>query len=787
MIIRFSVQLRRLKRWFSRSYWAIRLLHLSKSEDTASTPGLVLIQIDGLSQKQFDRGIKEGYMPFLKYLIERQQYKTYAHYSGVPSTTPAVQGELFYGVKGCVPAFNFIDHESGETFIMYEPKCASEIESRLSKGNTPLLEGGSSYSNIFTGGAQESHVCAASAGWGGFFKALNPLQWLLISIFHVDVLLRISVFLVFEIFLAFYESIKRTLSGQKFWAEFLFIIAQLSVGVYLRELVVMGAKIDIARGLPIVHLNLFAYDEQAHRRGPSSKFARWSLKGIDGAISRIWKEARYAERRDYDIWIYSDHGQEDTIPYEVEYHKTIKEVVSSIFGELENSNPKKRRINRETVYCCGGVCSKTFFPFSRPKVVEEKSQKVTVAGMGPIAHVYPASELSAEEKERVILELLSTAKVPVVLTLKEAGKVEARTLTNKYTLPEEASEILGHDHPFLNEAAEDLIKLCEHPSAGKIIFCGWRKGEVPRTYPFENGSHAGFGPEETNGFALFPSDAPVSFKDRPYLRPLMIREAALRHLGKAPMFDFASEPQTAVKNLRIMTYNVHSCVGMDGKLSPDRIARVIARHDLDVVALQELDVGRNRSGGIDQAEIIARKLKMNFHFHPSFTLKDGKYGNAILSRFPMRMVRADSLPRLKAQRVFEPRGALWVELDMNGTKINLVTSHLSLWPAERLLQTEALLGSNWIGGESCNGPVILCGDFNAQPQSMVCQRIGCKLRDAQMILKAHQPHNTWFSRRIDHVFVSPEIEVMNIDVSRTELDKISSDHLPLIVELKINQ
>ncbi len=786
MITHLSVRVRKLRKWLSRSYWAIRLLRLSKSEDTATAPGLVLIQIDGLSQKQFDRGIKEGHLPFLKYLMERQKYKTYAHYSGVPSTTPAVQGELFYGVKGCVPAFNFVDHETGETFIMFEPKSASQIESRISKDRIALLQDGSSYSNIFTGGAKEAHFCAASLGWNGLFKVLNPFMWPVIIIFHLDVIIRTLFLFMVELILAFVESIRGTLAGEKFSVEFTFILARVLVCVLLRELVVIGAKIDIARGLPIIHLNFFGYDEQSHRRGPSSKFAHWSLGGIDDSISRIWNEAQRADRRDYDIWIYSDHGQEDAIPYSIEHKKSIKEVISKIFGELEESVPLTKWTRKEILACCGGNYSKRLLPLSHAAVIDEKNPKVKVTGMGPIGHIYPAQELSSEEKERVILELLNTAKVPLVLVPDGEGKVEARTLDKIYRLPEDAAQILGDHHPFLNEATEDLIHLCHHPSAGKIIFSGWRTGEPPRTYPLENGSHAGFGPEETNGFALLPTDVPVSFKERPYLRPIMIREAVLRHLGRMSMATSYFEPSSSVKTLRIMTYNVHGCVGMDGKLSPNRIARVIARHDLDVVALQELDVGRGRSGGIDQAEIIARKLNMSFHFHPSFHLKEGQYGNAILSRFPMRVIRTGALPRLKAQRLFEPRGALWVELDTNGTKINLVTSHLSLWPAERLLQAEALLGSDWAGSAGCEGPVIICGDFNAQPRSIICQRMGCTLRDAQMILKSHRPHSTWIYGRIDHVFVSPDIEVMGVAVPRTDLDKVSSDHLPLIVELKIN-
>ncbi len=77
-----------------------------------------------------------------------------------------------------------------------------------------------------------------------------------------------------------------------------------------------------------------------------------------------------------------------------------------------------------------------------------------------------------------------------------------------------------------------------------------------------------------------------------------------------------ARPLKRRNTLRVMTYNVHSCVGMDGRLSTSRIARIIAQCRPDIVALQELDVGRGRTGGIDQAHAIAQELEMEFHFHP---------------------------------------------------------------------------------------------------------------------------------------------------------------------------
>ena len=72
---------------------------------------------------------------------------------------------------------------------------------------------------------------------------------------------------------------------------------------------------------------------------------------------------------------------------------------------------------------------------------------------------------------------------------------------------------------------------------------------------------------------------------------------------------------------RLLTYNVHRCVGVDRKLDVSRIAAVIAEHEPDIVCLQELDVGRARTGFVDQARAIAEQLAMSYHFHPAMRVE----------------------------------------------------------------------------------------------------------------------------------------------------------------------
>lgn len=107
------------------------------------------------------------------------------------------------------------------------------------------------------------------------------------------------------------------------------------------------------------------------------------------------------------------------------------------------------------------------------------------------------------------------------------------------------------------------------------------------------------------------------------------------------------------------------------------------------------------------------------------------------------------------------------------------------------MQVQALLGPEWIDHPDCSDPVILCGDFNAIPSSLVCRMLRTRLRDVQLEHETHRPRATFFTRfpmaRIDYVFVSPGVGIRDIDVPSGARVRVASDHLPLIVDLVIGQ
>ena len=235
-----------------------------------------------------------------------------------------------------------------------------------------------------------------------------------------------------------------------------------------------------------------------------------------------------------------------------------------------------------------------------------------------------------------------------------------------------------------------------------------------------------------------------------------------------------------------MTYNVHSCVGTDRRLEPGRIADVIAEADVDVVALQELDVGQPRTGHVNQPAWLAQQLSMSAHFTSARASDGGHYGNAILSRFPFSFVSEGSLPR----RRDEERAVQWLKVNVAGREVSFINTHLSIHIRERWLQIKRLLGAEWLASAERDVPLVLCGDLNSTQFSPVYRRLRKDLADAQRG-RSLRAAATYPSRlpllRLDHLFTGPGIEVRRCEVARSPLARVASDHLPLVAELSCSE
>lgn len=239
----------------------------------------------------------------------------------------------------------------------------------------------------------------------------------------------------------------------------------------------------------------------------------------------------------------------------------------------------------------------------------------------------------------------------------------------------------------------------------------------------------------------------------------------------------------------IMTYNVHRLIGIDRHVSAARIATVIDTYQPDIVALQELPGARYRPEEEGTCQDLVHELALlgaKAHFP---YIERERCGNVVLSRFPMRLVRAGGLHPESRRRSMVPRGALWVEIEICGQVLQVVNTHLGLTPPERTSQVKVLTGTEWLQHPDCRPPIILCGDFNALPSSTVHKRLKSVLNDEQERLNFGHTEWTFPSHhpivRFDHLFVSPSLKVESVQIPQSKLTRVASDHLPLLVKLVV--
>jgi endonuclease/exonuclease/phosphatase family metal-dependent hydrolase len=239
----------------------------------------------------------------------------------------------------------------------------------------------------------------------------------------------------------------------------------------------------------------------------------------------------------------------------------------------------------------------------------------------------------------------------------------------------------------------------------------------------------------------------------------------------------------------IMTYNVHRLIGNDRHTSAARIAEIIESYHPDIAALQELPGARLRPEEGSATLDLAHQLSLLETSRQLRYLERERNGNVVFSRYPMRLVRAGGLHPETKRRSIVPRGVLWVEIEIEGHLLQVVNTHLGLTPPERVSQIRVLAGPEWLQHPDCRPPVVLCGDFNLLPSSPLHKRLKDTLSDKQESLSFGHTEWTFPSHypmvRFDHLFVSPNLTVESVQIPQTKLTRVASDHLPVVVRLRI--
>jgi endonuclease/exonuclease/phosphatase family metal-dependent hydrolase len=235
--------------------------------------------------------------------------------------------------------------------------------------------------------------------------------------------------------------------------------------------------------------------------------------------------------------------------------------------------------------------------------------------------------------------------------------------------------------------------------------------------------------------------------------------------------------------LRVATYNVHRCRGLDGRVRPERIARVLEEVGADVVALQEVRAVAGGPPGEDQAAFLAEALGLRLFFSPIRTLGSGPYGNAVLSRLPTEAMAHHDL----SVAGLEPRGCQHVDVTFGPTRVHVFNVHLGTGYRERRQQGLRLVSDAILLSGRFAGPRLVLGDFNEWAPGLTTRLLRGHLRSVD-VRKHLQRRRTYPGvlpfLHLDHIYHDEGLELLALGLHRTGRSLVASDHLPLVAEFR---
>lgn len=328
-IARMWHRVRRWSAWFLQGRYLLlaRLLGMEPEPGATGKRGTVFIEIDGLGHDHLRSALRQGYMPFLRDLLDRDLYQRYRWRCGLVADTPAAQSGLLYGTTDGIVGFYWFDRATQKRIVGANPVHMRREERRLAATHRGLLAGGSSYASIISGGARWNvlTIAGTSAHWYRPGQAL--LRSLIILLLNPGKVLRFLFDAAWEMVQEIEDTVWSLLKRHRRFGIDAFPFIRLLLNILPREIVATGTRLDMLRGVPVIYSCFIGYDILGHRSGPTSRTALRSLRGIDSAIGKIF-EARQRCERQYDIVVLSDHGMTPARPFAQAFGESLEDWVT---------------------------------------------------------------------------------------------------------------------------------------------------------------------------------------------------------------------------------------------------------------------------------------------------------------------------------------------------------------------------------------------------------------------------------------------------------------------------
>ncbi len=237
------------------------------------------------------------------------------------------------------------------------------------------------------------------------------------------------------------------------------------------------------------------------------------------------------------------------------------------------------------------------------------------------------------------------------------------------------------------------------------------------------------------------------------------------------------------ETIRIVTYNVHKCRGLDRHVLPERIAATLCQLDADVIALQEVIGGDTNTARCGQAALIANALGgYSCYFGENRRHNGAPYGNAVLSRLPVRFWHNYDL----TWRGRERRGCLRVDIEpWKAVTLHLFNVHLGTGFLERRAQARTLLGDSILRRTDLQGPSVVVGDFNEWTRGLASRLMSTQYDGVDLKVQTGRRGSypgVFPLLHLDHVYFDRRLALKRFHVCRTAQAIIASDHLPLVAD-----
>jgi len=238
--------------------------------------------------------------------------------------------------------------------------------------------------------------------------------------------------------------------------------------------------------------------------------------------------------------------------------------------------------------------------------------------------------------------------------------------------------------------------------------------------------------------------------------------------------------------LRIATYNVHRCRGIDGRRRPDRIVDVLREVEADIVALQEVVSGDGGSPELNQSRYIGEAMAAHWALGENRKLRGAAYGNVVLSRFPLRVVKNHDISVTGRER----RGAFHTDVLVGPEDyLHVFNIHLGTAFVERRHQGRRLSarGSGILHNAELTGPKVVLGDFNEWTTGLATRLLGSHMRSVDV--RKHLGRRRTYPGllpflHLDHIYYDGPLDLVKLSLHRTRKSLVASDHLPLVADFE---